>query len=316
MSTDEPFEVIEIDGAGSGPNLLIIAGVHGDEYEGIAAIRELAIRLDSQRKHIHGSVTLIPIVNEPAFAIPARCGDDGKDLARTCPGNADGSPTEQIAHAISARIRSADFFIDLHTGGSVMQAWPLIGYGLVADEKVLENQRRMARAFGLPLVWGTSASLKGRTLSVAWDAGVPAIYGEYLGGGMCSQAGVKSYIEGCLNVMTVFNILTNATKPVLLSDDHCIEDPREQSGHMQVCHPCPVTGYFETAVTLGQAVDAGAPLGRIVPTGGGDAVTVVANESGRIIVLRSTCSVQANDALAVILENPPSESFRDYPLSS
>lgn len=316
MSADEPFRAIEISGANNGPNLLIIAGVHGDEYEGIAAIRDLAGRLDSQREHIHGSVTLIAIVNEPAFAIPARCGDDGKDLARTCPGRDDGSPTEQIAHAISARIRAADLFIDLHTGGSIMQAWPLIGYGLVADEKVIETQRKMARAFGLPLVWGTSAELKGRTLSVAWDAGVPAIYSEYLGGGMCSSKGVKSYIEGCLNVMAEFEILSNHPKPELLSDDHCVEDPREQSGHMQLCHPSPVSGYFESAVRLGEKVIAGAPLGSVVPTGGGEAISVVANESGRILVLRSCCSVQANDALAVILENPPSESFHDYPLSS
>ena len=203
MSNNEPFEVLEISGANDGPNLLIIAGVHGDEYEGIAAIRELASLLDSQRDHLQGSITLIPIVNEPAFAIPARCGADDKDLARTCPGKAEGSPTEQIAHAISARIQSADLFIDLHTGGMTMQAWPLIGYGLVPDEEALDTQRRMARAFGLPLVWGTSAQLEGRTLSVARDAS------EYLGGGMCSNRGVKSYVEGCLNVMAEFGILTS-----------------------------------------------------------------------------------------------------------
>jgi len=312
----EPFQVIEIDGAFDGPNLLIVAGVHGDEYEGIAAVRELARLLESQREHIRGSVTLIPIVNEPAFAIPARCGDDGKDLARTCPGKEDGSPTERIADAISKRIQRADYFIDLHTGGSAMQVWPLIGYGIVSRQDVLASQRRMARSFGMPLVWGTSAEFDGRTLSVARDAGVPAIYGEYLGGGMCSEAGVKGYTEGCLNVIAELNILTSRPKPDLLSDEHCVEDLAEQSGHMQVCHPCPVSGYFESAVALGAKVDAGSLLGQVYPLGGGDPVRVPANEGGRVIVLRSTCSVQVNDALAVILENPPVAAFRDFPLSS
>ncbi len=316
MITDEPFQVIEFNGSFDGPNLLIIAGVHGDEYEGIAAIRELAGHLVSQREHLHGSVTLIPIVNEPAFAIPARCGDDGMDLARTCPGSAEGSPTVRIAHAISKRIRSADFFIDLHTGGMTMQVWPLIGYGLVADEPVLETQRRMAKAFGLPLIWGTNASLKGRTLSVAWEAGVPAIYAEYLGGGMCSGEGVKSYVEGCLRVMTEFGILTGHEKPALLSDEHCLEDPRDQSGHMQICHPCPVAGFFESTVTLGEAITAGSLLGRVIPTDRGRTHDIVANESGRIIVLRSCCSVQPDDPLAVILENAPAAAFHDYPHSS
>lgn len=311
---DDPFQVIEIDGSGDGPNLLIIAGVHGDEYEGIAATRALATQLAAQRENICGSVTLIPIVNEPAFAIPARCGDDGKDLARTCPGRADGSPTERIAHAISARIEAADLFIDLHTGGSTMQVWPLIGYGLVPDEEVLNTQRRMARAFGMPLVWGTSGTLEGRTLSVARHARVPAIYGEYLGGGMCSDDGVRGYIEGCLNVMAEFGILTKHQNTELLSDAHCIEDPREQSGHMQICHPCPVVGYFKSAVRLGEKVEAGASLGSVFPFGGGDPVNVAVNESGRVIVLRVCCSVQVNDALAVVLENPPAEAFLDFPL--
>ena len=305
----EPFEVIEIVGASDAPDILIVAGVHGDEYEGPAAIRDLAPRLKENRASLCGRVTLIPIVNEPAFAIPSRCGDDGKDLARTCPGSADGSPTERIAHALSARIEAADFFIDLHTGGNTMQVWPLVGYGLVPNEDILDTQRRMARAFGMPLVWGTSSKLDGRTLSVARHAEVPAIYGEYLGGGMCSPEGVNGYVKGCLNVMAEFDILTNHPKPDLLDDDHCIEDPREQSGHMQICHPCPLAGYFETAVKLGGEVEAGSPLGRIFPTGGGEPVTVPANETGRIIVLRTCCSVQENDALAVILEDPPSAAF-------
>ena len=44
--------------------------------------------------------------------------DDQLDLARTCPGRSDGSVTEQTAWALSESIRSADFYIDLHTGGT------------------------------------------------------------------------------------------------------------------------------------------------------------------------------------------------------
>ncbi len=306
---EEPFQVIEIAGASDGPSLLITAGVHGDEYEGIAAIREIASQLTKQLDRLCGRVTLIPIVNGPAFAIPARCGDDGLDLARTCPGRADGSATERIAHAVSARIEAADMFIDLHTGGTTMQVWPLIGYGLVPNEEVLATQRRMARAFGLPLVWGTSSKLDGRTLSVARHAEVPAIYGEYLGGGTCDPKGVTAYIDGCLNLMSEFEMLPDRPRPELLDDDHCVEDPRPQSGHMQICHPCPVDGYFETAVELGDTVEAGGPLGKVFPSNGSDPVDVAANNSGRVIVLRSCCSVKADDALAVILDNPPSAAF-------
>ena len=82
MSSPEPFEIIEVAGDTEGPSLLIVAAVHGDEYEGIAATRKLALVLESRWESIRGKVILIPIVNESAFSIPARCGSDGKDLAR------------------------------------------------------------------------------------------------------------------------------------------------------------------------------------------------------------------------------------------
>ena len=98
-------------------------------------------------------------------------------------------------------IRSANYYIDLHSGGTRFRVLPLAGYTLHPDPKVLEAQRRMARAFGLPFIWGTDPKLDGRSLSVARDALVPAIYAEYHGGGGCDPAGVDAYVQGCLNVL-------------------------------------------------------------------------------------------------------------------
>ena len=52
-------------GSGHGPHLLIIAGVHGDEYEPMFAIRRLVKRFETIA--VRGRVTLIPIVNTAAF---------------------------------------------------------------------------------------------------------------------------------------------------------------------------------------------------------------------------------------------------------
>src|SRR5262249_36312899 len=139
--------------------------------------------------------------NEPAFRLGQRTADDGRDLARSCPGRPDGSVTERIAHALSGLIRAADFYMDLHTGGTRLCVLPMAGYTLHRDPDVLAAQRRMARAFGLPIIWGTDPNLDGRTLSVARDAGVPAIYAEYHGGGSCDPAGIDAYVRGCLSVL-------------------------------------------------------------------------------------------------------------------
>src|SRR5437667_2148603 len=117
----------------------------------MAALRRLITLLSPER--IRGRLTIVPVVNEPAFTRNARTAEDGLDLARTCPGQPDGSITQRIAHALSTLIHQADHYIDLHTGGLALRMAPLAGYMLLPDRRVLEVQRRMASAFNLPLVW-------------------------------------------------------------------------------------------------------------------------------------------------------------------
>jgi len=287
----------------TGPRLLITGCVHGDEFEPIAAIRRLVTLFEQNADAIsgfRGTVILIPVVNESAFLRGHRCGDDGLDLARTCPGRSDGSVTEQTAWALSEIIHSADCYIDLHTGGTELSVYPLAGYMLHADQNVLETQRRMAKAFNLPVVWGTSAALDGRSLSVARDANIPAIYCEYLGSATCDSAGVEAYVNGCLNVMSELGMLERPRPDCRIA--HVVEDLQPNAGHMQVCNPSPVTGYFQTHVTVGDAVRRGDDLGTIYPLNGSEAMVVKATQSGIVLVLRTFPRVHAGESVGVVLE--------------
>lgn len=289
--------------AGKGPRLLVTAGVHGDEFEPMAAVRQLMRTLEP--RDLQGELVLAPVVNEPAFARGRRTAEDGLDLARSCPGRAEGSITERIAEALSRLIRTADFYIDLHTGGTALVIVPLAGYMLHADARVLEAQRRMARAFDFPLVWGTSARLEGRSLSVARDANVPAIYVEHGGGGTCDPAKVKHLVDGCLNVMAELGMIDARVLALEAPESrvrHVVEDDRADSGHLQINHPAPADGFFEPAVELGQKVSGGQLLGQVVDVLGDAAVPVQATHSGIVAVLRSLRSVRRGDALATIVE--------------
>ena len=287
----------------TGPRLLVTGGVHGDEFESILAIRRLIRLFDSDDPLVTGSVTFVPVVNEGAFLRGHRCGEDGLDLARTCPGRRDGSVTEQVAAALSDLIRASDHYIDLHTGGTDLSVFPLAGYNLVSDPTILEKQRRMARAFNLPVVWGTSANLEGRSLSVARDAGVPAIYTEYLGSATCSHDGVEAYFAGVLNVMADLGMIHRSLPPSRV--EQVVEDDRPGSGHMQVCHPAPMDGCFESALALGDRVAKGQPVGHVLDLVGEVSLPVLADGSGRIIVLRTFPRVRKGDSVAVILPDSP-----------
>lgn len=302
MSETQPvaLKTRTITGERPGPHLLITGGVHGDEFTPMAAIRRLMT--DITARELSGCVTLVPVVNEAAWLRGSRTAEDGLDLARTCPGDPNGTITQRTAHALSELIRTADYYIDLHTGSFDLSLLPLSGYVLHPDEAVLEQQRSMARAFNLPIVWGTSASLEGRSLSVARDAGIPAIYAEYLGSGTCSREGVADYVEGCLNVMALLSMLDRPQPASRI--EHVVEDPRAGSGHMQVQNPAPTTGFFEPRVQLGDRTAAGEPLGTVVDITGETAVEIPADRSGLILGLCTFPRVLAGQSVAVILETP------------
>jgi predicted deacylase len=293
------LQTIDVEGATPGPHLLVTGGVHGDEYEPMSACRRLARELES--RSLSGRVTLIPCVNEAAFVRGARTAEDGLDLARVCPGRPDGTITEQTAHSLSERIRTADYYIDLHTGGIAYRLSPLAGYTLHPDPEILAAQRRMARAFNLPIVWGTSPHLDGRSLSVARDAGVPAIYAEYEGGSQCCPAGVEAYVAGCLNVMAEFGMLP-ARVPPPSRVRHIVEDERPNAGFLQLGHPSPMDGQFATLVELDQRVRRGDPIGTVTDILGNRTETVAAVCDGLVLMLRALPRVAAGDGLAMILE--------------
>lgn len=288
---------VKIDSGHPGPRLLITAGVHGDEYEPLMAAFRLIEAIGSRLSH--GSVTIVPGVNGTAVDAHLRCGSDGLDLARTCPGDPDGSPTQADAHAVSLLIRSCDALIDLHTGGRLFDIHPMAGYMVHPDLSVLSASRAMALSFGLPLLWGTDPAPDGRTLSVARDAGIPAIYVEYGGGASVRSHIADAYFEGCLNVMARLSMLSEdrhwAGRPA-----HWIEDAEPNKGHLQSKMPSPCNGVFVPSVTLGALVHRGDTWGDVIDMHTGCRTAVTAEDTGLVLFLRAEAVVSKGESLGGI----------------
>lgn len=281
-----------------GPHVVITAGVHGDEYEPMLAAMQLIEQL--QQNIIAGSVSIIPVVNPTAFSAGTRTGDDGLDLARICPGNSNGSSSHQAAAKLSALIQTADYYIDLHTGGREFDIYPLAGYMLHASAEILARQQWMAKAFNLPVVWGTDSALEGRTLSVARDVNVPAIYVEYGGGEPFKKQVVQSYAQGCLNVLAGLQMIRveNEITPQL---QYWVEDYTPNNGHLQSKMLAPEEGVFIPAIALGDAIQKGQEWGRIVNLRNNSEVTVTADSEGIVLFLRATSFVRIGNSLGGVL---------------
>ena len=101
---------------GDGPTVLLMAGNHGDEYEGqVAAMRLLQ---ELQPDQVTGRVIVIPVLSPSASKGNTRNWPSGANFNRSFPGRPDGPPHEQLADYLTRVLfPMADVVIDMHSGG-------------------------------------------------------------------------------------------------------------------------------------------------------------------------------------------------------
>ncbi len=285
-----PF--LSVTGAADGPTLLVLAGVHGDEYEGIVAIPRLFEGV--KPADLRGRLLMMPVCNVPAYKSARRSSPiDGLNLARVFPGRRDGSITEQIAYWICEKLlRQANFMIDLHTGGIAYELPLLAGY--VHDEGAYgQASLEAARAFGAPVLWGHPLPLPpGRSLSAAYDHGVPCIYTEAPGGSGIDPHVADSFLSGVFNVMKHLGMLKGEQRRQPLRH-HLLGH-----GDLDSVIETPVAGLFQREASLLDEVEAGQRLGDIRDESGGVLAGIVAEQAGVLIMLRGLPRVEAGDGIA------------------
>ena len=103
---------------GNGPSVLVTAGVHGDEYEGLVIARKLIAELAPDA--ISGRIVVMPGVNWPAVRARRRVSPiDRKNMNRIFPGDGTSGPTAMIADFIERRLLPGmAYAVDLHSGGT------------------------------------------------------------------------------------------------------------------------------------------------------------------------------------------------------
>ncbi|MEM9829540.1 MAG: succinylglutamate desuccinylase/aspartoacylase family protein [Bacteroidota bacterium] len=128
----------------TGPVLLLMGGLHGDEINGVEIVR----RIVEQNLHqpIRGTVICIPIINIYGFINFSRYVPDGKDVNRSFPGNKNGSLASRVAYYLTKDIiPKIDVGVDFHTGGADRSNFPQIRC-MMNDA---QNQK-LAQAFNAP----------------------------------------------------------------------------------------------------------------------------------------------------------------------
>ncbi len=169
---------------GDGPTALLMAGNHGDEYEGQIALTKLVHEYGPE--DIRGRLIVLPMANYPAALAGLRTSplDDG-NLNRSFPGAPDGTPTQSIAHYIeTVLLPMCDYLLDLHSGGSSLLYPPTVLRIRTGDAEEDAVMEALQLAFDAPhgfVFQGGEAESEGVSSAAAKRQGVRCL-GTELGG--------------------------------------------------------------------------------------------------------------------------------------
>lgn len=129
-----------------GPTLLLMAGLHGDEINGMEIIRRIIRK--GWNKPNKGTVICIPVFNIFGFLNVRRELPDGRDLNRSFPGSNSGSLASQFAYHFMKEIAPVvDLVIDFHTGSAQRSNFSQIRC-VFSDQESL----KLAKIFNPPFI--------------------------------------------------------------------------------------------------------------------------------------------------------------------
>ena len=197
---------------GKGPTALLIAGVHGDEFEGPTALMRLIHRL--KLENISGRIIILPTLNKPAIDASTRVSPlDHVNMNRAFPGDPNAGPTHMLAHYIEQVLMpQSDMVIDLHTGGKASIFTSCTLASRTSDQQLFEANIKLAQAFGLPLVWLLGEFNDDRSVNAAALRNkIPMIATELGGGGGNDPLQIQIAENGICRCLSAFEILKDAS---------------------------------------------------------------------------------------------------------
>jgi predicted deacylase len=192
--------VVVTRGSRPGPTLCVIAGIHGDEVNGVEIARRIYARIPPEG--LSGTLLVAPAVNVQGFRTGSRNLADRRDLNRAFPGSPAGSHASLIAHALFAEVRRhCSALVDLHTGSNSRTNLPQIRTD-IGNARALA----LAESFGVGVVIdgrGPEGSLR----RAAMDAGIPAVIYEAGRPLQLEEHEIAQGVRGVQNVMVGLGML-------------------------------------------------------------------------------------------------------------
>lgn len=267
----------------SGSTVLITAGIHGDEVNGVEIVRQIIAKGINKPKK--GTIICIPIINIFGFLHMDREFPDGRDLNRMFPGTKTGSLASRVAYKLMREIvPQVDLIIDYHTGGS--DRFNAAQIRIINNDSALDE---LARIFGAPFVL-YSKNLNKSFRNTCHKIGIPMLLFE----------GGKSFHFNT----TITNTGVNGAKRVLhhldmLHAKFKISKPKKKCVVISESKwiRAKYSGMFRASALINKAVNEGDIIGHITDPFGKFHHFVKAENSGYIFNVNQAPIVYKGDAL-------------------
>jgi predicted deacylase len=244
-----PIPIAVLAGA-PGPTVLLVAGNHGDEYEGQAILLGLLHGLDPAS--LTGRIILLPALNRPAVAAASRVSPlDGVNMNRAFLAGAPPGPTRGLAGFVEGLLPSCALVADLHSGGATAIYADAALATQAQDRALFAANLAAARATRLPVIQLLGGTSTGHSLnSAAASAGVPMVAMELGGGGRVDRRSLARGREAVMGLLAHAGVLAAAPHPPARQRLVSVTGPR---GAVVV----PADGVLEPLVSPGDDVAAG-----------------------------------------------------------
>ncbi len=268
-------------GKEEGPTVLIQAGLHGDEVNGIELVRKMLSKDTFKVKR--GCVIVVPLLNVFGFLNLSR-DLHGKDMNRSFPGSKTGSLASRIAYFHMKEIaNNIDFGIDIHTGGAQRSNYPQIRYTPGSEES-----EKLADIFNAPFQFASNMIAKSFRKE-AHKHNVPIIVFEGGEALRLDKFAIRKGTEGILNILEYFDMIPEReykpekTQSIELTNRKWIR--------------AKIAGLFNSRIKNGDKVEKGQILGYITDTYGETVTSVKAPFDGYIFAINHFPIINRGDAL-------------------
>lgn len=279
--------------AQNGRRIVIVSGIHGDEFEGQYICYEIARRIKENPDLLQGTVDIFPALNPLGLDIASRAIPGlNMDMNRMFPGNEKGALHDRIAAAIVGDAAGADICLDVHASNVFIREIPQVRISEEFEEKLLP----LARLMNVDMVWtNATETVHESTLAHSMNMlGVPSMVIEMGMGNRISRRFGNQVVDGIFNLMKEMRIWQGKTGKIqypVISTDGEVEFIRSR-----------VTGVFLPAIEHNHYVKKGDRLGEVVdPLEGIVLDEIRAEKSGLVFSLREYPFVREGSLLVRIL---------------